>query len=113
MVATSAVAILASGDTGAAEPKEPGKAVGQTADATLAKIISPRTLPDGITEKMVEQGRVIFHGRGGCFCCHGKDGGGTLFAPALNNDRHINLQTGSYQEILDLIVPVCRGRSAI
>ena len=103
MAATSVVAILASCDTGAAGPKGLGKAIGQTADATPAKIISPAALPDGITEQMVEQGRIIFHGRGGCFRCHGKDGAGTLFAPALNAGRHIHFQTESYREIVDLI----------
>jgi mono/diheme cytochrome c family protein len=102
-LAISAVAILASCDTGAAGPEGSGKAVRQTADTTPAKIISPRTLPGGITEQMVEQGRTIFDGHGGCFRCHGKDGAGTLFAPALNAGRHIHLQTGSYQEIVDLI----------
>jgi mono/diheme cytochrome c family protein len=100
---TLAVAILVGYDKGAAGPKEPGKAASQTADATPSKTISPRKLTDNVTAQMVEQGRSIFHGRGGCFRCHGKDGAGTFFGPALNDDRHIHLQTGSYQEILDLI----------
>jgi mono/diheme cytochrome c family protein len=62
-----------------------------------------KLLPHGVTEQMVEQGRAIFHGPGGCFRCHGENGRGSFIAPALNGERHLHLQTGTYQEIMDLI----------
>jgi mono/diheme cytochrome c family protein len=76
---------------------------GLIADLTPSRNLFPRPRPEGVTEQMIEQGRGIFHGRGGCFQCHGKNGTGTFFAPALNGERHIHLQTASYQEIIDLI----------
>jgi|HubBroStandDraft_4_1064222.scaffolds.fasta_scaffold1012825_1 mono/diheme cytochrome c family protein len=52
-------------------------------------------LPEGLNQRMVEEGRNIFHDRGGCVRCHGKDGAGTFFGPALANRQHIHLQTGT------------------
>jgi mono/diheme cytochrome c family protein len=63
----------------------------------------PKTLPDGVTQQTVEEGRIIFHGSGGCLRCHGQNGSGTFLAPALNDEKRIHLQTASYQEIVELV----------
>jgi mono/diheme cytochrome c family protein len=99
------VAALAGSDIGAtaSPPPDPEKAISQTGDVAPSRNVFPRPLPEGVTEQMVEQGRGIFHSRGRCFQCHGKNGTGTFFAPALKGERHIHLQTASYQEIMDLI----------
>jgi mono/diheme cytochrome c family protein len=62
--------------------------------------VSFRPLPEGVTPEQVAQGRLIFRGKGGCYSCHGKNGGGTFFAPALNDDRRIHLTNASYEEII-------------
>jgi len=62
-----------------------------------------RQLPDGVTAQTVQMGRALFHGQGGCYHCHGKNGSGSFFAPALNDERRIHLQTASYDEILNRI----------
>jgi mono/diheme cytochrome c family protein len=82
------------------ESRKPGL---QTPDSASPRMISLRTLPAGVTGQMVEQGRIVFQDRGRCSRCHGRNGGGTLFGPALNRESHIDLQTASYQEILELI----------
>ncbi len=62
-----------------------------------------RALPRDITAETITRGREIFHGRGNCFQCHGQNGTGTFVAPALNDDRHIHLQTASLKEIAERI----------
>jgi mono/diheme cytochrome c family protein len=62
-----------------------------------------KLLPHGVAGQMVAQGQAIFDGRGGCFHCHGENGRGTFVAPPLNSGAHLHLQTGTYQEIIDLI----------
>jgi mono/diheme cytochrome c family protein len=63
----------------------------------------PKTLPDGVTQQTVEEGRIVFHGSGGCLRCHGQNGSGTFLAPALNDEKRIHLRTASYQEIVELV----------
>ena len=57
--------------------------------AEARALVSP--LPG--SSKLVEQGKSLYHGKGGCFNCHGKDGDGTgplaaQLKPAPRNFRH-------------------------
>jgi mono/diheme cytochrome c family protein len=52
---------------------------------------------------MVTQGQTIFTGAGLCQSCHGPDGSGTALAPNLRDQEWLNLQTGSYDEIVNLV----------
>ncbi len=64
---------------------------------------SSRTLPATIDASVVREGQKLFHGAANCSRCHGENGAGTFFAPSLNDDRRLNLQTASYDEINRLI----------
>ena len=100
-----ALVALISGNLGAtASPsQELATAPTNVGHRTFVSVNFTTVLPEGVNQRMVEEGRNIFHDRGGCVRCHGKDGSGTFFGPSLANRQHIHLQTGSYQEILDLI----------
>jgi mono/diheme cytochrome c family protein len=104
-VISLALVAVVSGTLGAtASPsQEFATSVTNLGQRTYMTVDFTTALPEGLNQQMVEEGRNIFHDRGGCVRCHGKDGGGTFFGPALTNRRHLHLQTGSYQEILDLI----------
>jgi mono/diheme cytochrome c family protein len=60
-------------------------------------------LPEGVTQEMVTQGQTIFTGAGLCQSCHGPDGSGTALAPSLRDQEWLNIQTGSYDEIVNLV----------
>lgn len=55
-----------------------------------------------VTPAMIEAGRKIFHGAGGCFACHGADLGGGPVAPNLR-DNHWKNGDGSLQSILNIV----------
>lgn len=61
-------------------------------------------LPDGVTQEMVTQGQAIFTGAGACTACHGPDATGTPLAPNLTDSTWLNLQNGTYDEIVNLIM---------
>ncbi|HSH45308.1 MAG TPA: c-type cytochrome, partial [Longimicrobiales bacterium] len=37
----------------------------------------------------VEAGRALFQGRGSCFTCHGREGGGTPLGPDLTDEAWV------------------------
>ncbi len=55
-----------------------------------------------ITPAMIDAGRKIFHGDGGCFACHGPDLGGTAIAPDLKDSTWKN-GDGSYADIIKIV----------
>jgi mono/diheme cytochrome c family protein len=61
-------------------------------------------LPDGVTQEMVTQGQALFTGTGGCLACHGADATGTPLAPNLTDTTWLNVPTGTYDEIVNLIM---------
>jgi mono/diheme cytochrome c family protein len=60
-------------------------------------------LPEGVTQEMVTAGQQIFTTSGNCFTCHGQDGSGTPLAPNLRDQTWLNVQTGSFDEIVNVI----------
>jgi mono/diheme cytochrome c family protein len=69
-----------------------------------AQEAAPQTLklPEGVTAKMVEDGRQVFKA-GNCFTCHGENAEGTLIAPDLTDDKWLNID-GSYDAIVKLVI---------
>ena len=72
------------------------------------------SMPPGVTMALVERGREVFEGAGGCYNCHGADAHG-LLGPNLTdgNWRHAK---GSYLAILGIIldgVPVSASTNGI
>jgi mono/diheme cytochrome c family protein len=59
-------------------------------------------LPDGVTAKMVDDGRQIFKGAGNCFTCHGENAEGTPIAPNLTDEKWLHID-GSFDEIVKLV----------
>ena len=60
-------------------------------------------LPPNVTQAMVQQGDVLFHGQGKCFKCHGSDAKGTPKAPGLTTPKKwINIG-GSYDQIVQVV----------
>lgn len=55
-----------------------------------------------ITQAMIDKGRKVFHGPGGCFACHGPGLGGTAIAPRLKDDKWKN-GDGSYDDIVKIV----------
>ena len=57
-------------------------------------------LPTGVTQAMVDQGKVIFGGKGLCYACHGKAGEG-LLGPTTKLANHDWIHSkGTYPEIV-------------
>lgn len=80
------------------------RAASPPADHSQTKPVSvARKLPATIDARTILEGQLLFHNAANCFHCHGKNGTGTFFGPALNDDRRLNLQTASYEEINQLI----------
>lgn len=63
----------------------------------------PDSLPEGVTAEMVAQGGDIFHNQGLCYTCHGQNAQGGPLAPNLTDDEWLNVETGAYQEIVELV----------
>lgn len=59
------------------------------------------SLPQGVTQEMVDQGQQLFNG-GVCTACHGSGGVGGALAPALNDAEWLNI-SGDYPEIVTTI----------
>jgi mono/diheme cytochrome c family protein len=78
-----------------------GDSTPDTADQP-APASSPATgaavdLPEGVTQEMVNDGRVVFETTI-CFTCHGMDGSGTALAPSLRDQDWLN-SDGSFEGI--------------
>jgi mono/diheme cytochrome c family protein len=77
--------------------------IGQSAAAT--KLVATN-LPAGVTQAMVDEGQQAYGTV--CVACHAANGTGSAVAPALNDNRWINI-SGEYPEIVQVItngVPV-------
>jgi mono/diheme cytochrome c family protein len=59
-------------------------------------------LPEGVTGKMVEDGRQLFKGEGNCFTCHGETAEGTPIAPNLTDEKWLHID-GSYDGLVKVI----------
>jgi cbb3-type cytochrome c oxidase subunit III len=82
-----------------------GDSTPDTADQP-APASSPATgaavdLPEGVTQEMVNDGRVVFETTI-CFTCHGMDGSGTALAPSLRDQDWIN-SDGSFEGIMGVV----------
>lgn len=72
------------------------------------------SLPIGVSEAMVQQGREVFAGEGGCANCHGTDATGAL-GPDLTDHEWLHAK-GSYLAIVRQIlvgVPAQKSRNGI
>jgi len=72
------------------------------------------SLATGVTPALIERGRDVFLGPGGCHVCHGQDAQGNL-GPNLTDEKWIHMK-GSYLTILQQVltgVPQERARSGI
>lgn len=67
--------------------------------AGAAKLVA-KNLPAGVTQAMVDEGQQAFGTV--CAACHGPGGTGTPAAPALNDDKWLNI-TGQYPEIVTIV----------
>lgn len=111
LVATAcALALGCGGDSdagsGAGAPPagegEGASASGAAASGEATPAIDPALLPEGVTEAMVEEGRLLFTGGGICYTCHLVDGTGGPLAPDLTDDAWINVD-GEYASIVELV----------
>lgn len=75
-----------------------------------AEVLRPRVPPDQIeaaraitnplpaTPEMIEKGKALFHGKGFCVTCHGRDGKGLVDLPALRGTRPRNFTDTAWQK---------------
>lgn len=58
-----------------------------------------------VTPAMIDAGRAVFHGPGGCFACHGMNMQGSAIAPPLDKKGKpwLAAKGGTYAEILHVI----------
>lgn len=96
------------GDQAASEGMDEGMA--QEAEAAAEapaemgeSMQEPVDLPEGVTMEMVNEGRDLFSGAGGCHACHNPEATGTQLAPDLTDDTWINVSARDYDEIVSLI----------
>jgi len=61
-----------------------------------------QTLPDGVTDEMVQEGQGLFDGAGLCAVCHGPGGAG-LIGPSLADGEWL-VGEGGYEEIITQIL---------
>lgn len=71
------------------------------APETEAAAASAADCPD-VDQALVDRGREVFNGAGGCTACHGSDATGTTLAPDLTDDRWLNVG-GSYGAVAGVI----------
>lgn len=107
--------------SGVAMPPRGGSIIGDEAVQSVAAWVwtlsHPETgdsLPLGVTPVMVETGRRVFHGEGGCTKCHGPDARGGI-GPDLTDSDWLHAK-GSYVSIVTQIlvgVPADKSRSGV
>jgi mono/diheme cytochrome c family protein len=77
------------------------------APAAARPALAADTGADGsqVTPKMIDAGRTVFHGAGGCFACHGMNMQGSAIAPPLDKKGKpwVAAKGGTYDEILHVI----------
>jgi cytochrome c oxidase cbb3-type subunit 3 len=61
-----------------------------------------QSLPQGVTQAMVDKGNEIFHKQGLCYACHGQDAKG-LVGPNLTDDVWLHSK-GTYDDIVKQVV---------
>lgn len=88
-----ALMVVAAGGSAAGRDDPPAVWRGLVADSDSAAQITPA---------MIDAGRKIFHGPGGCFACHGPTLGGSAIAPSLKDSTWIN-GDGSYADIVHIV----------
>lgn len=84
----------------ATHPQPPAVPPGTQLGGAAAQKLTLATMPEGVTQAMIDQGQEKFGGV--CAACHGQAGAGTPAAPALNDAQWLNIG-GSYPEIVAII----------
>lgn len=93
-----AVVLAACGDSRPDTADQPAPA---PAPAPSSDVGAAVDLPEGVTQAMVNDGRVVFETTI-CFTCHGMDGSGTALAPSLRDQDWIN-SDGSFEGIVEVV----------
>ncbi len=90
-------------------------AAAPAADSTM-QATPAGSLPPGVTQAMVDEGKTLFHGAGICVTCHGQNGVGvTGLGPNLGDSEWLH-SDGSYDAIVAQIhkgVPTAESKSGI
>ncbi len=60
-------------------------------------------LPEGVTQAMVDEGRTVFEGAGGCTACHGANAEGTALAPNLTDAEWLNIPSKDYEAMVGIV----------
>lgn len=88
-------------------------AAAPAADSGAAPAVTG-SLPEGVTQAMVDSGKALFHGAGLCLTCHGTNGVGVQsLGPNLGDAEWLH-SDGSYQAIVKQIhagVPANESKS--
>jgi mono/diheme cytochrome c family protein len=71
---------------------------------------SSDSLPAGVTQDMITQGKAVFTGAGVCFACHGMDAEG-ISGPSLTDSVWIH-NRGEYDKIVQLILTGVDARAS-
>ena len=66
-----------------------------------------------ITKAMINSGRDVFHGQGGCFQCHGAELEGTPIAPTLQNHQWKDAKDGTLPEIYRIVTHGVDGTAMV
>jgi mono/diheme cytochrome c family protein len=62
---------------------------------------------------MIDEGRQIFHGSGGCVTCHGDQLEGSSVAPTLHAHKWKDAGNGSYDDIKKVISDGVQGTAMV
>jgi mono/diheme cytochrome c family protein len=95
------VALLAACGGGASDAAPAAEPAATEPAAAAAPTVA---LPEGVTQEMVAEGKVLFEGAGLCLTCHGMDAKGTTLAPNLTDGEWLNITGRNYEEIVNLIM---------
>lgn len=68
-----------------------------------SSVAQQTTLPEGVTEQMITEGRALFRGAGICHACHGPEARGIPNLGANLTDDEWLHSDGSYQGILQTV----------
>ena len=100
-----ALTLVACPDEDAPPPPEDRPAADEPAERVdaPARDVPDVDLPEGVMAEMVAMGGDVYHGAGICFTCHGQEGVGGALGPALNDRDWLNIQEGTYDELVQVI----------
>lgn len=100
---TAATVLTLSACGGGGETEQQAASPPAAAPQQQAPAQTMASLPEGVTQAMVDEGKTLFGGAGICYTCHGQTGGGVQgLGPNLGDAEWLH-SDGAYEAIVNQI----------